>query len=196
MSEVHPRDQDAGTSTTLMNCGQEIRVADDVEKVAAITASTLSARWAFASWGETKPIRLFPDPWDGCAWLLGKSGSWLMVLATASFFAVSDGAGSVARHATRSPVNSVSPARNLAKKSLPKLSDYGPRFALLDENEAKVRAYLAQAFPDRFNCDTPLGSGALIWIADGKPIQCAGGPNVTEYERLKTSRSLWATVTD
>ena len=93
---------------------------------------------------------------------------------------------------------SVYPRRTetLIQKSLPKLSDYGPRFALLDEDDAKVRAYLAQAFPDRFNCDTPQGSGALIWIADGKPIQCAGGPNVTEYEILKTSRALWAAVTD
>ncbi|QDV86048.1 hypothetical protein TBK1r_50650 [Stieleria magnilauensis] len=93
---------------------------------------------------------------------------------------------------------SVYPRRTeaLIQKSLPRLSDYGPRFALLDENEPKVRAYLAQAFPDRFNCDTPQGSGALIWIADGKPIQCSGGPNVTEYEILKTSRSLWAAVTD
>ena len=93
---------------------------------------------------------------------------------------------------------SVYPRRTerLIQKSLPKLSKYGPRFALLDEDDAKVRAYLTQAFPDRFNCDVPQGSGALIWIAHGTPIECAGGPNVTEYEILKMSRSLWAAPAD
>lgn len=88
---------------------------------------------------------------------------------------------------------SVYPRRTeaLIQKSLAKLSEYGPRFALLDEDDADVRAFLAQAFPDRFNVDVPLGSGALIWIADGIPLQCAGGPNVTEFEILKISRTLW-----
>ncbi|TWT72643.1 hypothetical protein Pan14r_49630 [Crateriforma conspicua] len=89
---------------------------------------------------------------------------------------------------------SVYPRRTetLIHKALPKLSDYGPRFGLLNEDDAKVRSYLAKAFPDHFNCDVPQGSGVLIWIADGTPLQCAGGPNVTEYEILKTSRSLWS----
>lgn len=93
---------------------------------------------------------------------------------------------------------SVYPRRTeaLIKKALPKLSDYRPRFGLLNEDDANVRAYLAHAFPDHFNRDAPIGSGVLIWIEGGTPLQCAGGPNVTEYEILRTSRSLWAAATN
>lgn len=88
---------------------------------------------------------------------------------------------------------SVYPRRTegLIRSSLAKLSDFKPSFALLDEESQNVRAKLAEWFPGRFNADVPLGSGAMVWIVAGVPVQCVGGPYLTEYEILKASRSLW-----
>ena len=92
---------------------------------------------------------------------------------------------------------SVYPRRTetLIQRSLPMLAEYAPRFALLDEDDSQVRTYLADAFPDRFNVDFPHGAGVVIWMVDGTPLHCAGGP-ITEYEILTTSRSLWTTATN
>ena len=89
---------------------------------------------------------------------------------------------------------SVYPRRTegLIRSSLAKLSDFKPSFALLDEENQNVRAKLAEWFPGRFDADVPLGSGALIWIVAGVPVQCAIGQYLTEYEILKASRILWA----
>ena len=81
---------------------------------------------------------------------------------------------------------------NLIRSALPKLEQFGPRFVLVDEGDEQERQQLADWFPSRFNPQTATRSGTLIWITDGVATRCSGGPLLTEYEILKTSRELWA----
>jgi hypothetical protein len=80
----------------------------------------------------------------------------------------------------------------LVKKALPKLKEFHPDFLLLDEDDPAIRKLLASWFPQQFNEETAVGAGALIWIQSGEPLAILpGGPHLTEYEILKTSRSMW-----